>query len=395
MVEELGTKFADHLCTALDQAAFRTFRRDRDLKIGENSDSQLQKAIQESRNSIILFSKGYASSIQCLDELLMILQHKNSCCAHHQVLPVFYDVDPSDVRKQKGSFEEAFRKHEERLEIEEGERKREWKAKVERWRSALTEVANLAGEDLQNQPTGHESNFIQKIINLVDGNQSYTSLNFATCLVGIHSRVASIEKWLKDGSTDVGMLAICGMGGSGKTTIARFVYDSNFLRFERRSFLANIDEVSNQQNGIISTQKQLLKDISKGRKVRINNVDEGTRKIKDALQYGRILLVLDDIDEQDQLEALVRERDWLHPSSKIIITTKNEQLMRAHNVKVYKVHLLNLDESLELFSWHAFKQNCPSEQDEEISRRVVEHCEGLPLAIKVLGSSFAGTSKDV
>ncbi|XAR49141.1 hypothetical protein NMG60_11032231 [Bertholletia excelsa] len=154
MVEEIGTRFADHLYTAFDQAGFRTFRGDKDLKIGENINSQLQEAIRESRASIILFSKGYASSIQCLDELVMILQHKNSCSAHHRVLPIFYDVDPSDVRKQMGSFEEAFMRHEERLETEEDERKREWKTKVEGWRLALTEVANLAGMNLQNQADG-------------------------------------------------------------------------------------------------------------------------------------------------------------------------------------------------------------------------------------------------
>ncbi|XAR49182.1 hypothetical protein NMG60_11032283 [Bertholletia excelsa] len=237
MVEEIGTRFADHLYTALDQAGFRTFKGNKDLMMGENINSQLQKAIQESRISIILLSKGYASSIRCLDELEMILQHKNSCSAHHQVIPVFYDVDPSDVRKQMGSFEEAFRRHEERLEMEEGERKREWKTKVEGWKSALTKVANLAGMNLQTQADGHESRFIQKILKLVDENQSCTTLNLPTCLVGIQSRVTSIEKWLKDETTDVCMLAICGMGGSGKTTIARFVYNSNFLTFERNNFL--------------------------------------------------------------------------------------------------------------------------------------------------------------
>ncbi|XAR49200.1 hypothetical protein NMG60_11032307 [Bertholletia excelsa] len=150
MVEEIGTRFADHLYIALVQAGFRTFRGDDDLEMGENINSQLLKAIQESRTSIIVFSKGYASSIRCLDELVMILQHKNTCSTHYQVLPVFYDVDPSDVRMQMGSFEKAFNKHEQRLEMEEGKRKHEWKTKVGGWKDALTKVTDLAGMDLKN-----------------------------------------------------------------------------------------------------------------------------------------------------------------------------------------------------------------------------------------------------
>ncbi|XAR56323.1 hypothetical protein NMG60_11036763 [Bertholletia excelsa] len=154
VVEEIGTTFADHLYAALNQAGFRTFRVDSDLEIGENINSQPLKAIQESRISIIVFSKGFASSIRCLDELVMILQHKNTCSTHHHVLPIFYNIDPSDVREQTGSFEYAFKRHEERLEIEEGDGKHVWKAKVERWKAALTEAADLAGLDLQKQVNG-------------------------------------------------------------------------------------------------------------------------------------------------------------------------------------------------------------------------------------------------
>ncbi|XP_059654913.1 disease resistance protein RPV1-like [Cornus florida] len=101
------------------------------------------KAIQESRISIIVFSKNYASSRWCLDELLIILEHKKT--VGHMILPVFYHVDPSHVRNQSGSFAEAFARHEERFKAETKEIKEEGLDKIQRWKTALREVADLAG----------------------------------------------------------------------------------------------------------------------------------------------------------------------------------------------------------------------------------------------------------
>ena len=85
-----------------------------------------------------MFSKEYASSRWCLDELVMIMERKrNADCI---VLPVFYDVDPSQVGRQIGSFAATFVEHEKSFN-EEIER-------VNGWRIALTEVAELAGMDL-------------------------------------------------------------------------------------------------------------------------------------------------------------------------------------------------------------------------------------------------------
>jgi len=81
----------------------------------------------------------------------MILKRKTY---GHAVLPVFYDVDPSEVRKQIGSFKEAFAKHEKKLKSEKGKRKEELKNKVGAWRAALRDVANLAGMNLKTQADG-------------------------------------------------------------------------------------------------------------------------------------------------------------------------------------------------------------------------------------------------
>ncbi|KAI5311392.1 hypothetical protein L3X38_000328 [Prunus dulcis] len=135
--------FTDHLYTALVNAGFRTFRDDDEVERGEGIELELQKAIKHSRTSVIMFSKDYASSRWCLDELVMILERKR-ISADHVVLPVFYDVDPSDVRNQTGSLAKAFARHQ----------KTQPSNKVKEWKEALAEVADLAGMVLPNQANG-------------------------------------------------------------------------------------------------------------------------------------------------------------------------------------------------------------------------------------------------
>ncbi|CAK7338770.1 unnamed protein product [Dovyalis caffra] len=142
--------FTDHLYIALVQAGIHTFRDDNELPRGEEVSKHLLKAIQESKISIVVFSEGYASSRWCLNELVEILECKNRNI-DHIVLPIFYDVDPSDVRKQTGSFAKAFDKHEE-----------QFKEKAKEWRKSLEEAGNLSGWNLNdmansiplNQPIG-------------------------------------------------------------------------------------------------------------------------------------------------------------------------------------------------------------------------------------------------
>ncbi|CAL2240958.1 unnamed protein product [Prunus armeniaca] len=376
--EDTRKTFTDHLFTALVNAGFRTFRDDDELERGEDIKPELQKAIKQSRTSVIVFSKDYASSRWCLDELMMILERKRTS-PDYVVLPVFYDVDPSHVRKQTGSLAKAFARHQ----------KTQPSNKVKEWREALAEVADLAGMVLQNQADGHESKFINKIVHVIGEKLRRRPLSVPHTMIGMDSRVNELNLWLQDGSDDVGILVIYGMSGIGKTTIAKSVYNSNFGRFEGSSFLENIKEVSQLPNGLVQIQTQLLSNILNGRKMRISNVSEGLTEIEDAISSKRVLLVLDDVDHMDQLDAVLRMKNRFCPGSKIIITTRRARLLKAHQVtKVHEVETLHYKESLELFSWHAFGQDHPIEGYIEYSQKIVGHCGGLPLALKVFGSSM-------
>ncbi|XP_028091615.1 TMV resistance protein N-like [Camellia sinensis] len=241
--------------------------------------------------------------------------------------------------------------------------------------------------------TQFESKFIHKIVEVVADKLKCKILGNSPYLIGIHSRAKNIGLWLQDECSDVGIVTICGIGGIGKTTIAKFLYNSNFSRFECSSFLANVREILKQPNGLLQLQTQLLSDILKGRKENLYSVDEGIVKITHALCCKRVLVILDDVDTMDQLDAVLGMRDWFSQGSKIIITTRRVRLLRAHEVyQVHNVENLNYNESLELFSWHAFGKNCPIDGFIEDSKRVVQYCGGLPLAIKILGSSLSGKS---
>ncbi|XP_062000031.1 disease resistance protein RUN1-like [Rosa rugosa] len=312
----------------------------------------------------------------------MILERKRTS-SDYVVLPVFYNVDPSQVRKQTGSFAEAFARHQEN----------EPSNKVKEWRAALTKVADLGGKVLKNQDDGYESKFIKGVVKEIGNKVSRTPLSVGFNLIGIHSRANKINLWIQDGSTDVGILVIFGMSGIGKTTIAKYVYNSNFREFEGSSFIENIRETSEQTNGLVQLQKQLLSDILNGREANVHNASQGKIKIEDAISCKRVLLVLDDVDHIDQFDALLTMRERFYPGSKIVITTRRARLLKARGVTmVHSVRALKYNESLELFSWHAFRQDHPIEGYEKHTEKFVRHGAGLPLALQVLGSSLFGES---
>ncbi|EOY21140.1 Leucine-rich repeat-containing protein, putative [Theobroma cacao] len=133
--------FTDHLYIALMQAGIHTYRDDNEIERGEKIRDEIERAIYESKASIIVFSKNYASSTWCLNELVKIMEHRKF--SKHIVLPIFYDVNPSQVKKQTGSFAEAFARHEESFKSE--------MDMVQRWRAALREVADLGGMLLEDR----------------------------------------------------------------------------------------------------------------------------------------------------------------------------------------------------------------------------------------------------
>ncbi|KAH9782280.1 ADP-ribosyl cyclase/cyclic ADP-ribose hydrolase [Citrus sinensis] len=379
--EDTRDNFSSHLYSALSRQNIQTFIDDQ-LNRGDEISESLVNAIEASAISVIVFSEGYASSRWCLDELVKILECKKEYA--QIVIPVFYRVDPSDVRNQTGSFGNSFSKLEERF--------KENSKKLQTWRNALKEAATLSGFPSQNIRL--ESKLINEIANhilkrLVD--QVFRPNDNKNQLVGVESRVEEIESLLGAQSKDVYALGIWGIGGIGKATIARATFDKISSDFEGSCFLENVREESQKPGGLACLRQKLLSNLLKDKNV---SLDIGLNFRR--LSRMKVLIVFDDVTCFSQLESIIGSLDCLTPVSRIIITTRNKQVLRNWGVrKIYEMEALEYHHALELFSRHAFKQSHPDVGYEKFSSKVMKYAQGVPLALKVLGCFLYEREKEV
>lgn len=192
----------------------------------------------------------------------------------------------------------------------------------------------------------------------------------------------AVMKLLDIDASDVRLVSIHGMGGIGKTTLAKVVFNQLTTRFDCCSFLENVQELL-KCNGLEYLQKQLVGDLSA--KLKYFQSIDSMIILKEYFCRKKVLIVLDDINKRKQIEMIIGMLGWFGPGSRIIVTTRDRRVL-AKESWAFAMQELNHDQALQLFSRHAFGEDSPPRDYHILSNEVLSLTGGLPLALEVIGS---------
>ncbi|CAF2041699.1 unnamed protein product [Brassica napus] len=384
--EDVRQTFLSHLLKELDRKLISAFK-DSEIKKSQSIGPELEQAIRDSRIAVVIFSKNYASSSWYLDELLEIKKCKD--IFGQLVIPIFYRLDPTHVRKQTGEFGEVFDKtcHNKTEE------------KKNQWKQALTDVANIHGYHSRNW--GNEAKMIEHIANdVLNKFLSTTSKDFND-FVGIDDHIAKMSVLLHMECEEVRMVGIWGSSGIGKTTIARALISRLSRHFQSsifidRAFISKSMEIYSRGNPDdynmkLNLQRNFLSEILDKKDIKIDHLGA----LAERLKYHKVLIIIDDLDDQVVLDTLAGQAQWFGRGSRIIAITKDKHILTAHGINhIYEVKLPSEKLALQILCQSAFRKNSPPHGYLELACEVVEHVDSLPLGLNVLGSHLRGEDKE-
>ncbi|CAN1811872.1 Disease resistance protein L6 [Linum perenne] len=368
---DVRTHFADFLYGFLDHSKIRTFFDDVELRKGKELAPALVKAIEESKIFIPILSPEYASSKWCLLELARMVE----CWKQgngHIILPIFYMMYPKDVRHQEGSYKKAFQLHSWKHDIE----------TINKWKEALKKVGELKGWSIKK--SDGQGAIIRQVFSCIRSHLMRNYLLVTEQLVSIGPHVQQVMKLLNKGVMVVG---IAGMGGLGKTTIAMAVRDEVYMKFDYCFFLRDVRETLLGTSGIVALQKQLISTFP-GHYENVEDASQGICIIKDRVCNHKTLIIIDDADKGFEFKEIFGNLEDFSSESRFIITTRNQNVLTSVQHELYIPDELSCDYSLQLFSRHAFGLDYPPDDYVTLSQEFVEVATGLPLSLKVIGSSL-------
>ncbi|XP_010476918.1 PREDICTED: TMV resistance protein N-like [Camelina sativa] len=374
--EDTRKTFVSHLYAALDRKRIVTFKDDQRLEIGDHISDKLRRAIEVSRFAVVVLSENYATSRWCLMELQLIMERMSH--GKIDVFPVFYRVDPSAVRHQRGNF--ALDSH----------RSRETADTILRWGEALNLIASLTGVD--SETCIDEAIMVEGIARNIARRVTSMHKIDSKNIFGMKAQLEGLSPLLDLESDEVRVIGIWGMGGIGKTSIAKCLYDQLSPKFTARCFIENIKSIrQDHDQDLMHLQKLVLCSILQD-DIGVRSVEAGYRQIKATLGHRTVLLVLDGVDKVEQVHALAKDTKWFGPGSRIIITTRDMGLLNTCEVKtVYKAMCLDAKDSLQMFNHIAFGEGLPPPDGfEQLSVRASRLAHGLPSALQTYALFLRG-----
>ncbi|KAG0622465.1 hypothetical protein M758_3G099400 [Ceratodon purpureus] len=379
---DVKATFVAHLEDALRCAGFRPFLDARSLMKGNPALKSIDQALDMAKVHVAVVSKRYAESKYCLNELVAMMR------TGKPVIPVFYDVEPMDLRwVENGPFAEAFEKHKTRGRTEK---------KMQEWRESLKALAELTGfrlADYKSDEAKLKREVVNEVARLTPSNQPVEVDQYR---VGLEGPISKCIQALENMGDEVGLLGLVGLGGVGKTILAREIYNHYVAanRFRRMTFLEIRRELSTSDVQIRpapfgSLREQLLWDLLRVQGMS-SNYDTWFRKVS---TLGPVFIVIDDVHNLGQFQGLITSFGVLYPGSRIIVTSRDRSILNnfaggTNGHYVYDVHEMDSHFANMLFNLHAFHSTEAREDYKDLAEDVVEACGGLPLALKVIGSSL-------
>ncbi|KAG0561264.1 hypothetical protein KC19_9G049900 [Ceratodon purpureus] len=383
------TAFVSFLYDRLEAAGLRPFLDCKSIGKGQHSQAWMDSAVKTTPIALVIFSENFADSEWCLNELKVMLDTPGV-----KVLPVFYKVQPDEVccpeeGRLSAAFEKLKRRHDE--------------TSIERWRDALKRASGLNGWVYEAAGQSLETDLVTAIVREVSELASKPlPLDVGDYVFGTEEVVDGIiQKHM-----GVLILVIWGMGGIGKSTLARELYNRMREEFAASCYVEDLKSyyVQDSKNkvirddDIVKVQKHILKYLCPGEGLEVENKHKGKVILEERLSKKRILVVLDDVPDNGELYYWI-SRKMLTEGSMCIVTTRNRRVVEKLNkfdmkeaVHFHKVQGLGSEDSKRVFASYAFGRHWNDKPPGfgELVAEISEACRGVPLVLKVCGALLKG-----
>ncbi|KAG7611601.1 AAA+ ATPase domain [Arabidopsis suecica] len=330
--EDIRNGFLSHFHKELDRKPIHVFK-DSDIKRGQSLGLKLKQAIRDSRIAVVIFSRKYASSSWCLNELLEIVKCKKECS--QVVIPIFFRLDPTHAI-----------------------------------------ITDVLGELALTQPKDSED--------FVGIETHIAEMNILLHFESKEVRMVGICGPSGIGKTTIARVLFNRLSSRFRCNV--FIDRAFLLKSMEHYSGANLDDY----NMMLHLQGIFLSEILGTRDIKINHLGA----VGEMLKNHKVLIFIDDLENQVVLDTLAGHTNWFGCGSRIVVITKHKHLLEAHRIgHIYEVPLPSDPLALQILCQYAFRQNYPHDGFMElVSDPALRACK-LPLVLTILGSLLRGRDR--